>query len=77
MAVRSPVDWVPLSALAPDQAPEAAHEVALTEDQVSVALPPLWTELGPTLRRTVGIGDFTDTVADCSALPPGPVQLNE
>jgi hypothetical protein len=63
--------------LTPDQAPEAEHEVALVEDQVSVALPPLVTALGPTLRVTVGIGDLTETVAVWIALPPGPVQLKE
>jgi hypothetical protein len=51
-------------ALAPDQAPEALHSVALAEDQVNVAEPPLATALGPTLRFTVGVGDLTETVAD-------------
>lgn len=74
--VSSPVDCEPLNALAPFQAPEALQAVALAEDQVRVALPPLDTALGPTLKLTVGAGDFTDTVADCEALPPGPLQLN-
>jgi hypothetical protein len=77
LAVKSPVDWVPLRALSPDQLPEAAQEVALVDDHVIVALPPLTTALGPTLSVTVGIGDLTDTVADWTALPPGPVQLSE
>ncbi len=59
----------------PDHAPEAVQVVALAETQVSVALPPLVIALGPTLRLTVGTGDFTVTVADCAALPPGPVQV--
>lgn len=71
------MDCEPLRALTPDQAPEAEHEVALVEDQVSVALPPLVTALGPTLRVTVGIGDLTETVAVWIALPPGPVQFKE
>jgi hypothetical protein len=50
--------------LLPDQAPEAAHEVALAEDQVSVEVPPLLTALGPTLRLTVGVAAFTETVTD-------------
>ncbi len=70
------MDWAPLNALLPDQPPEAAHEVALTDDQVSVALPPLETALGPTLKLTVGIGALTETVADCAALPPAPVQVS-
>jgi hypothetical protein len=73
VAVSAPVDCEPLGALAPDQAPEAVHVVALEEDQVNVALPPLATALGPTLRLTVGVGDLTETVADCEALPPGPL----
>jgi len=77
LAVKSPVDWVPLRALTPDQLPEAVQEVALVDDHVIVALPPLATALGPTLSVTVGIGDLTDTVADWTALPPGPVQLSE
>ncbi len=70
------MDWVPLTALLPDQPPEAAQEVALTDDQVSVALPPLDTALGPTLKLTVGIGALTETVTDCAALPPAPIQVS-
>jgi hypothetical protein len=61
--------------LAPDQAPEALQEAALAELQVRVALPPLATEVGPTLRVTVGVGDLTETVADWEALPPAPAQV--
>ena len=75
MAVNAPVDCEPLGALAPDQAPEALQAVALAEDQLNVALAPLATALGPTLKVTVGVGDLTDTVADCEALPPGPLQI--
>jgi hypothetical protein len=74
-AVRSPVDCEPFTALVPDQAPEAVQAVAFAEDQLSVALPPLAIALGPTLRLTVGIGDLTETVVDCVALPPGPLQV--
>jgi hypothetical protein len=70
------VDWVPLTALLPDQPPEAAQEVALTDDQVSVALPPLEIALGPTRKLTVGIGALTETVTDCAALPPAPIQVS-
>jgi hypothetical protein len=61
--------------LLPDHAPEAVHDVALVADQVKVELLPLITELGFALRLIVGAGDFTDTVADCAALPPAPVQV--
>ncbi len=76
VAVRGPVDCVPLTALLPDQPPDAAHEVAFMDCQVRVALPPLETALGPTLRLTVGIGALTDTVADCAAVPPAPLQVS-
>ena len=59
----------------PDHAPEALHEVALVDDHVNVALPPLVIELGLAARVTVGVGGVTETVADCDALPPVPVQV--
>jgi len=74
--VSTPVDWVPLSALLPDQAPEAVQEVALVADQVRVALLPLVIVPELALRLTVGAGGVTDTVADCVALPPAPEQVN-
>jgi hypothetical protein len=62
---------------APDHAPEAAHEVALLEDQVSVDALPLLMVLGLALKLTVALGlVLTVTVADCAALPPLPVQAN-
>lgn len=71
----APVECVPLRGSAPDHAPEAAHEVALLEDQVSVDALPLLMVLGPALKLTVALG-LTVTVADCAALPPLPVQVN-
>ena len=67
--------WEPLTALVPDQAPEAVQEVALVEDQVKVEPLPLATVLGLAAKVTVGAGEITDTVADCAALPPLPAQL--
>jgi hypothetical protein len=75
LAVSAPVDCEPFTGLAPDQSPEAVQAVALVADQVNVALPPLLIALGPTLRATVGVGDLIETVADCAAVPPGPVQV--
>jgi hypothetical protein len=69
------VDWEPRADFTPDHAPEALHEVALVADQFSVALLPLITELGLTLRLMTGAGFFTDTAADCVALPPALVQV--
>ena len=75
MALSAPVDCEPLTARVPDQAPDAAQEVALVADQLNVELPPLLIALGPTLRLTAGVAAFTETVADCTALPPAPVQV--
>ena len=76
MAVSAPVDCEPVTALVPDQAPEAVQLVAFVADQFRVALLPLVMALGPTLKVTVGVGDLIETVADCAAVPPGPVQLS-
>jgi hypothetical protein len=70
------VDCEPVTAFVPDQAPEAVQAVALVADQVNVALLPLVTALGPTERVTVGVGDLTETVADWTAVPPGPEQVS-
>jgi hypothetical protein len=75
VADKAPVDAEPLAGLAPVQAPEAVQEVALAADQLRVELLPLITVLGLEFRLTVGAGDFTETVADCVALPPAPVQV--
>lgn len=77
MAVSAPVDCEPpVVALAPDQAPDAVQDVALVADQLKVELPPLATVLGLAKKVTVGTGCVTDTVADCAALPPVPVQFS-
>ncbi len=75
LAVRAPVDCEPLAALVPDQAPEAVQEVALVADQVNVELAPPATVLGLAAKVIVGAADVTETVADCVALPPVPVQV--
>jgi hypothetical protein len=62
--------------LVPDQAPEAVQEVALVAAQVNVELLPLATVLGLAVSVKVGAGEVTDTVADCVALPPVPVQVS-
>lgn len=77
MAVSAPVDCEPLTALLPDQAPDAVQEVALFETHVNVELLPLATVLGlaPILTVAVGFG-LTVTVVDCAAVPPVPLQVN-
>jgi hypothetical protein len=67
------VDCEPLTFLAPDQAPDAVQEVALVDDQIRDAALPRVIELGLALKLTLGAAAFTDTVADCAALPPAPV----
>jgi hypothetical protein len=65
-----------VTALLPDQAPDAVQDVAFVAFHVNVEVAPLAMLVGPALRLTVGAGVFTETVADCVALPPGPVQFS-
>ena len=50
----APVVYVPLAASVPLHPPDAEHEVALVEDQVTVELPPLGTLAGLALIDIVG-----------------------
>jgi hypothetical protein len=66
----------------PDHPPEAVHEVASVEDQLSVDEPPLAMDPGLAPSDTVGAGGgggrpVTFTCAEALALPPGPVQVKE
>jgi hypothetical protein len=45
------------------------------DDQLNIEAPPLATVLGLAAKLTVGAGEVTETVADCVALPPLPVQV--
>ena len=47
----------------------------MLDDQARDAALPLMIELGLALKLTVGAGALTETVADCAALPPVPVQV--
>jgi len=76
VALTAPVACEPLIARAPDQPPEAVQEVALVEVQVSVELPPLAMFVGLALSETLGGGADTETVTDCAAEPPRPLQVN-
>lgn len=68
---------MPLVGWLPVHAPEAVHVVALLEDQLKVVPLPLVTLEGLALKLTVGAGVAadTDTVTDCVADPPAPVQV--
>jgi len=76
LAVRAGVVLEPLTPSPPLQPPEAEQEVALVEDQVKTDVAPLFTVVGFADRVTAGAGVVTDTVADCAALPPVPVQVS-
>ncbi len=71
----APLEAVPLTALEPDQPPAAVQAVALAEDQVKLEAAPLCTVVGLAARLTVGAAALTETVVDCVALPPAPVQV--
>jgi hypothetical protein len=55
LAVSALVDWLPEGALAPAHAPEAEQEVASVEDQVSIEVPPLATDVGFAASNKVGL----------------------
>jgi hypothetical protein len=76
LAVSVPVVCDPLTALLPLQPPDAVQEVAWVADQFKVELPPLAIVLGLAMKVIVGAGVVTDTVVDCVALPPLPVQMS-
>jgi hypothetical protein len=65
----------PLVASEPDHPPDAVQDATSFDDQVSVEVPPFATLVGLALRDTLGVPAATVTVADCEALPPGPVQV--
>ena len=68
---------MPLVALVPLQLPDAVHDVALVETQVSVLLAPLLIEVGAAVSVTVGAGVVLvmETEALAWDVPPAPVQL--
>jgi hypothetical protein len=75
VAVRAGVDCEPAVASEPLQPPEAVQAVALVDDHVNAEVVPLLMVVGFAVRVTAGAGAVTDTVADCAALPPLPLQV--
>jgi hypothetical protein len=67
---------LPEVALLPDQAPEAVHEAAFVDVQLSIDDAFAVTLLGAAVSDSVGAGLVTVTVAEALALPPAPVQLS-
>ena len=72
-----PVLCVPLVALLPLQLPDAAHEVAFVELQVSVDAAPLATDVGFAVSVTVGAGTTVTVAVATLLVPPVPVHINE
>ena len=64
MALSAPVLALPFVGSLPDQPAEAVQPLALLEDQLSIAEPPLLTVVGLALRLTEGAGVETLTVTD-------------
>jgi hypothetical protein len=60
----------------PLQPPDALQEVAFVDDQFNVDSAPLATVLGVAVNVTIGAAEVTVTVADCTALPPAPLQVS-
>jgi hypothetical protein len=77
LAVRFAVLCVPLVAMLPPQLPDAAHEVAFVELQVSVEGVPLATEVGFAVSVTVGLGTTVTVAVATLLVPPVPVQVKE
>jgi len=78
----APVGALPEVALAPDQPPEAVHDVVSVEDHVRVDDPPLATDVGFAESDTVGTGGgsgvpVTLTCVEALPLPFGPLQVRE
>lgn len=65
--------WEPLVALLPAHEPEAAHDVAFVDDQVSVVAEPALTDVGFADNVTTGAAS-RETVTERLRVPPAPVQ---
>ena len=76
VAVSAAVLCEPLVGSAPLQPFEALQDVAFVDDHVSIEVAPLCTVVGLAPIVTTGAGGVTDTVADCPAVPPAPVQVS-
>jgi hypothetical protein len=76
VAVRAGVVCEPAVACEPLQPPEAVQAVALVDDHVNADVAPLLTVAGVAVKVTAGAGLLTDTVADCAAFPPLPLQVS-
>jgi hypothetical protein len=73
VAVSAPVLWLPLGARVALQPPEAAHDVASVELQVSTEVPPLPTVVCTALMDAVGCG----TPIGVTPAPPHAASIND
>jgi hypothetical protein len=72
-----PVDWLPPADLAPTNVPpDAVHDVAFDELQISVELWPPATLVGLAFKVAVGMVPMVTVAAATPLVPPGPVQVN-
>lgn len=76
VAVKAEVLAEPLMGSDPLQPPDAVQAVALVADQVRAEAAPVVTVLGFADSVMAGAAWVTETVADCVALPPAPVQVS-
>jgi hypothetical protein len=65
----APVLWEPLTALVPDQDPDAVQAVALVAVHVTVELPPAATLAGFALNDIVGAAELAGEEFDCTDCP--------
>jgi hypothetical protein len=75
VALSAGVVCEPAVASEPLQPPEAVQAVASVDDQVNADVAPLLIVAGVAVRVTAGAGVVKDTVTDCAALPPLPLQV--
>jgi hypothetical protein len=76
VAFSVPVEALPDTDLLPAHIPDAVHDVAFVEDQVSVEVLPLITDAGLAESVTVGTGGITVTVTVFDTVPPAPVHAS-
>jgi hypothetical protein len=76
--VSAPVEAAPVVGSDPLQAPDAVHDVALVELQLSLDVLPLVRPVGEAVKVTVGAAGpaATATVAVAAACPPAPEQVS-
>jgi len=77
LAVSTEVDWLPEIALVPVHPPEAVQEVTLVEDQVSIEVPPLVTDVGVAASDTVGVVGAAAGAESEIAVPPPQAESTE